>query len=110
MKKLLAVAIVAVMVLALSVSTFAMTALDYIATEQHNTLGTRDDTNEKASVVAENGMHIEPGDKLYITGWAMPDKDDQGNPGEAYLSKIVYTVNGGDPVDCENRYRGIFQR
>lgn len=48
-----------------------------------------------------NSTHItiNHGDKMYINGWAVSE------PGEAGLDKIVYTVDGGDPVKCYGIYR-----
>lgn len=91
MKKVLAVMIVAIMAIALCVSASANYSLDRVQIN-NKTLG---DGTDPLNLARAN-VAIKPGDKLYIIGWAY---------GTAKLDKIVYTVNGGQAVECTGEYR-----
>ena len=93
MKKILAIAIVAVMVIALCVSASAQVSLDRLVINA-TTLTPDDETNLRNA----SEVKIEKGDKLYILGWAL-NRDTGSN-----LKEVVYTIDGKE-VKCADNYR-----
>ena len=89
MKKILAVAIVAIMTVALCISASATLNIDRIFID-HNVMAGGEDVKGSA-------ITINAGQKLFILGWA-------ANP-DGKLIEIVYTVDGGADVKCPDNYR-----
>ena len=90
MKKILAIAIVAVMAVALCVSANAQLNIDRLFINAN-------DLNEGTDVKANDPIEINAGDKVYILGWA-------ANPDGA-LTEIVWSVDGGEDQKCSDSYR-----
>ena len=90
MKKILAVAIVAVMAVALCVSASANLNID------RNFVNVNVMT-EGTDVQANDPIEINAGDKMYILGWAYGE--------ESNLKEIVYNLDGGADVTCPDNYR-----
>ena len=93
MKKILAIAIVAVLAVALCVSASAKTSLDRLVINA-DTLTPDDETNLRNA----EEVKIEKGDKLYILGWAY-NADSNSN-----LKEVVYMIDGKE-VKCADNYR-----
>ena len=91
MKKILAIAIVAIMTVALCISASATLNMDRIFVN-HNVMEGGDDVKD-----TEGGIKIEVGDKLYILGWAAG--------AESNLKEIVYAIDDGENVACPDNYR-----
>ena len=97
MKKILAIAVAAIITVALCVSASANYSLDRLFVNQNDrVVGDADDPTKATNPTAES-YEINAGDKLYIIGWAFG--------AESNLKKIVYTVNGGDNVELPDLYR-----
>ncbi len=90
MKKILAIAIVTVLTVALCVSANAQLNIDRLFINAN-------DLNEGTDVKANDPIEINAGDKVYILGWA-------ANPDGA-LKEIVWSVDGGADQKCSDIYR-----
>ena len=90
MKKILAIAVVAVMAIALCVSASAQLNIDRIFVD-HNEMAGGEDVKDGAQI------EIAVGQKLYTLGWA-------ANP-EGNLKEIVWSVDGGADQKCPDNYR-----
>ena len=95
MKKILAIAIIAVMTVVLCISASARYSLDRLYVNYNDRLVAEGEGQSSANP-AEAAYTIQAGDKIYIIGWAVSD---------AGLDKIVYTVNGGSNIACVGGYR-----
>lgn len=89
MKKILAVAVVLIMTIALCVSASATLNIDRIHVNNN-------ELDKTVNVMTNDPIEINKGDKLYILGWAY---------GTAALKKIVYTIDDGSDVECPDNYR-----
>lgn len=90
MKKVLSLIIAVVMMAALCISATATSSFDRLFVNE-NTLGGTD--------VGAPEVHINPGDSLYILGWAIDTND--GSP----LKEVVYTIDDGEDIHCADNYR-----
>jgi hypothetical protein len=90
MKKILAIAIAAIMTVALCVSASANLNVDRIFINAN-------DMSEGTDVKDNDPIEINAGDKVYILGWA-------ANPDGA-LTEIVWSVDGGADQKCSDIYR-----
>lgn len=67
----------------------------------NNTLVPQTDPADPATVPADakprSTVTIDSGDKIYILGWVVKEGTS--------LSKIVYTIDGGEAIDCTGEYR-----
>ncbi|MBQ7700720.1 MAG: hypothetical protein IJT49_10330 [Clostridia bacterium] len=93
MKKILAIAIVAVMAIALCVSASANLNIDRIFVNADE----RIDGAEATDVKANDPIEINAGDKVYILGWAYGEASN--------LKAIVYSIDDGADVACSDVYR-----
>jgi len=95
MKKILAIAIAAIMTVALCISASAAYSLDRLFVNVND----REQGDAQFGTAAPDGsdLTINKGDKLYIIGWAI-------QPGTT-LDKIVYTIDAGEDVVCNGTYR-----
>ena len=93
MKKILAIAIVAVFALALCLSASAQVSLDRLVINA-TTLTPDDETNLRNA----DEVKINKGDKLYILGWALNAETNSN------LKEVVYTLDGKE-VKCADNYR-----
>ena len=89
MKKILAIAIVVIMTVALCVSANALLNLDRVSINA-STLG-----EMKGNDIVDGALNIAKGDKVYILGWAFTSG--------AKLKEIVYTINGKE-CKCDDNY------
>ena len=89
MKKILAIAIVAVITVALCISASAKINIDRLFINLNHMDGT--------SVLADDPVEIAVGDKLYILGWAYGDASN--------LKEMVYSLDGGANVTLPDNYR-----
>lgn len=55
-----------------------------------------DARGESANFANRNSISINTGDMLYILGWAVRENTE--------LQQVVYTVNGGSYIECEDNY------
>ena len=90
MKKILAIAIVAIMTVALCVSAAANLNIDRIFVNA-NVMAEGTDVKENDPIEANVG------DKLYILGWAYGEASN--------LKEIVYSLDEGEDVACPDNYR-----
>ena len=93
MKKIIALALVAIMTVALCIGVSANTSLDRL-TINNNTLPTMPDDETNLRNAEE--ITIAKGDKLFILGWAYGD--------ESNLKEVVYTIDGVEHA-CADNYR-----
>ena len=91
MKKLLAMLLAVVMVVALAVSATATVSLDRLQVNK-SVMGNGTDPND----LARKEVKMAPGDMIYILGWAFT--------ANAPLERMVYTVDGGDDIECTGAY------
>ena len=91
MKKFLAIMIASVMVLSLAVSVSARYSLDRLFINENDRI-VGEAAGQPISGPTVEPVRINPGDKLYILGWAVNEYDPVG------LDKIVYTIDGGDDI------------
>ncbi len=98
MKKFLAIMIASVMVLSLAVSVSARYSLDRLFINENDRI-VGEAAGQPVSGPTGEPVRINPGDKLYILGWAVNEYDPVG------LDKIVYTIDGGDDIECTGGYR-----
>ena len=89
MKKILAIAIVAVLTLALCISASAKVNIDRLFINLNHMDGT--------SVLNDDPVEIAVGDKLYILGWAYGDASN--------LKEMTYSLDGGANVALDDNYR-----
>ena len=95
MKKILSIAIVAILTVALCISASATLNVDRIFVNI-NDRPAGDEQFGATPPTAGCEIKMNAGDKLYTIGWAFSE----GN-----LEKIVYTVNGGEDIECPDNYR-----
>jgi LPXTG-motif cell wall-anchored protein len=96
MKKIIALALIAIMTVALCIGVSANTSLDRL-TINNNTLPTMPD--DETNLRNADEITIAKGDKLFILGWAYSD--------ESNLKEVVYTIDGVEHACAENyRDRG----
>ena len=91
MKKILAIAIVAVLTVALCISASAKTSLDRVSVN-HNVL------TEMGNDISDGTLTIAKGDKVYILGWALNDETN------STLKEVVWTCDG-KVMTCADNYR-----
>ncbi|MBQ7700722.1 MAG: hypothetical protein IJT49_10340 [Clostridia bacterium] len=90
MKKILAIAIVAVMAVALCVSASAALNIDKLGVNDNTYPGTGNFKDAET-------LEVNAGDKLYILGWAYGEASN--------LKEIVYALDDGADVACPDNYR-----
>ena len=89
MKKILAIAIVAIMAFALCIGASARINFDRVSINA-STLG-----EMKGNDIVDGALNIAKGDKVYLLGWAFGDKGGK-------LKEIVYTINGKEYTCADN--------
>lgn len=91
MKKILAIAIVTILTVALCISASAKTSFDRISVN-HNVL------TEMGNDISDGTLTIAKGDKVYILGWALNDETN------STLKEVVWTCDGQEKK-CDENYR-----